>query len=197
MSTYHNVEKGYVPDSLFDIWKAKHGGDPIVDYKNETDKGDHGTGIGSILCLFFGAIAFTGYRWPSHGNNPVSMLMLSVGLIFLGVVYGGIALFRKDPEDNNGYKCYREIGWLFGVFDAEPSEEIGKLSLEEFRGLIEDALTKQAKAVDNATGFDKVNQRKKFNDMHKIALEWGLCHESHARYYPQKNNLFHGSAAVS
>ena len=186
MSKEHYVGKSYVPDFLFEIWKAKHGGDPVADYDAEIDKGSHGMGFGSIFCLFFGAITFIDYLWPKHGADPIPMLILSLGLIFVGVVLGIITLCSKDPELGNGHKCYRAINRLLLTFDAEPSEEIGKLSLEEFRGLIEDALTKQAMAVDKATGFDKVNQRKKFNEMHEYALGWGLCHESHARYYPKK-----------
>ena len=134
MSTEHYVGKGYVPDSLFEIWKAKHGGDPVVDYENETDKGDHGMGVGSIFCLVFGVFALTGYIWPSRGADPITMLMLAIGLIFLGVVFGAITLCSKDPELGNGHKCYRAINWLLSTFDAEPSEEIGKLSLENSGG---------------------------------------------------------------
>jgi len=184
----HCVENGQVPKFLLEIWEKKHGSDPVADYQAECDKEPNG-GITfmAVVCLLASIVIIAdtkdlnivfGYR-----------IMIGLALMLAATCFFVWRIRLPDWEDGNGHRCYSSLGRLFIEFGIKPSKEIGKMGMEEFRGFIEDALTCYAKRVDTAVGFEKINTRDEFNDMHKIALEWNLCHESHAHYYPNKKAL--------
>jgi hypothetical protein len=90
-------------------------------------------------------------------------------------------------KDRNGHQCFQEISHLFFLFNIPLCKGMDPMSFEEFRADIEDSLRRKAISVDAAcSSFSGQMLRSQFNEMHRVALFWGLCHENRARYYSTK-----------
>lgn len=186
-----HIKQGYIPDFFIEYWKKNHDGkDPVVEYENK----ERGINLGIlqliVSCIVFLLAAFVTisevFLSSNHEQNSGWILLVgSVGMFISIIPFFCYGLKSRDNVIDPDF--FRDLSSLFNIFKIDRTNRgIGLLNYGIFWACIEDSLRKKAKQVDEAVGFDQVGIREEFNQMHKIALKWGLCHESHASYFPQK-----------
>lgn len=102
-------------------------------------------------------------------------------------VIDSVVDFFVPPNRNWHFvEYYTQLLELFNLFEVTPNAEVGKLSREEFAGLIAGSLRAKMHQVNKLEGFARLTEYDQFKRMHKAALKWGLCAEDHEQYDPSK-----------
>jgi hypothetical protein len=177
-----DIEKNFIPGFFADEWKAQHNSDFLDVYRKEENTEINGNWLGIIGCIALPVgigvpmILFHIFHLPWI---TVAGAILAIG----GAVMYLVGINKPQADDGAAHLYFEKIERLFIVFEIEPNEDIGKLSREQFRAAVEDSLQIQAGKSDKAGGFNRVKEKTLFCDMHAVALEWKLCHESYVGYF--------------
>jgi hypothetical protein len=179
--TAQHHEDGLIPNFFREVWKRKHGMDPILAIKKDTNRVNNGitTLVLALVLILAGYILIVSYGIHDWKGYP----FIGLGL---GSLMWSVQLLLISHTDPKIAEYFNSLSELFTKFRIHPSTELGKMSREEFASNIDAMLKKGGAHIDRLVGFDKAKLRSEFKDGHAVALTWELCNERWDSYFPKK-----------